>query len=95
MDMDEEDENSCPDSRVGLYTFHGSKGLEFDHVFIPDVNEGIVPSAKAGEEGIEEERRMFYVAMTRAKKSLTLITVDHRNGKKMYPSRFIAETKKI
>ncbi len=95
MDMDEEDEKSCPDSRVGLYSFHGSKGLEFDHVFIPDVNEGVMPSAKAGEEGIEEERRMFYVAMTRAKKSLTLITVDHRNGKKMYPSRFIAETKKI
>ena len=90
---DDCDERETPrtDSRVGIYTFHGSKGLEFDHVFIPDVNEGIMPSLKSGEDALEEERRMFYVALTRAKKSLTLITVDRRNNKKMYPSRFLGE----
>ncbi len=88
-------EKNDPDSRVGLFTFHGSKGLEFDHVFIPDVNEGITPSGRAGEEGMEEERRMFYVALTRAKRSLTLITVDRRNQKKIYPSRFIGEMQSV
>ena len=90
-DSETEKEQECTDSRVGLYTFHGSKGLEFDHVMILDVNEGITPSARAEDDSLEEERRMFYVAMTRAKSSLAIITVDRRNGKKMYPSRFITE----
>ncbi len=90
-DKEPTEKEGCTDSRVGLYTFHGSKGLEFDHVMILDVNEGIMPSPKAEGDSLEEERRMFYVAITRAKSSLTLITVDRRNGKKMFPSRFIAE----
>ena len=52
---------------VVLATMHSSKGLEYDAVFLPDVNEGIVPYKKAQtEEETEEERRMFYVALTRA-----------------------------
>ena len=73
-----------PESRVGLYTFHGSKGLEFDHVFIIAANEGKC-------EDIEEERRMFYVAVTRARQGLTVISTGKRNGKKQFPSRFIGE----
>lgn len=53
---------------VNFVTMHGSKGLEYDIVFIVDANEGVVPHQKAVlEEDLEEERRMFYVAMTRAK----------------------------
>ena len=97
---EEREEKDHPDSRVGLYTFHGSKGLEFDHVFIIDANEGVTPSLYAEEkdEGtdeteakIEEERRMFYVAVTRAKSSLTVITISKRSGKRVYPSRFVRE----
>ena len=73
-----------PDSRVGLYTFHGSKGLEFDHVYI-------VGATEREYDDLEEERRMFYVAVTRAKSHLTLITHSKSSGKKKYPSRFLAE----
>ncbi len=78
-------------ARVGLYTFHGAKGLEFDHVIILDVNEGVTPSSRAKEDTMEEERRMFYVAITRAKKSIFVISTKSKKGRKMYPSRFIAE----
>ena len=55
-------------------TMHASKGLEFDNVFIPDVNENVIPNSKAVTEcEIEEERRMLYVAMTRAKKRLYIL----------------------
>lgn len=62
--------------RVILATFHGAKGLEWDHVFLVDVHEGNVPRCgpEAGDETIEEERRLFYVAMTRARDSLTIYT---------------------
>ena len=84
-----------------LMTMHGSKGLEYDKVFILNCNEGVTPHRKAGsEEEIEEERRMFYVAMTRAKKELTLLYVTEegiaqkesgRSGRKTPPSRFLNE----
>ena len=77
--------------RVGLFTFHGSKGLEFDEVIILDANEGITPSLKAEGDMIEEERRMFYVALTRAKRGAEILTVERRNKKRVYPSRFIEE----
>ena len=77
---------------VNFVTMHGSKGLEYDIVFIPDVNEGVVPHQKAVlEEDLEEERRMFYVAMTRAKKELFIFFAKERLGKPVSMSRFVAE----
>lgn len=77
---------------VSLMTMHGSKGLEFDIVFIIGANEGMTPYKKAKlEREIEEERRMFYVAMTRAKKKLIITYAKERNGKPMQPSRFVDE----
>lgn len=77
-------------SGVQLLTMHASKGLEFDSVFIPDLNEGILPShmAKTQEE-IEEERRLFYVAMTRAKNRLFLMFVRGSRENPRLPSRFL------
>ena len=83
-----------------LITMHGSKGLEYDKVFIPHCNEGITPHKKAkSAEEIEEERRMFYVAATRAKKELTLLYVTGKtaaekeggSAKPIQPSRFLTE----
>ena len=77
---------------VTLATFHGSKGLEFEYVFIMDANEGMTPHHKSiKEEDIEEERRMFYVAMTRAKKKLFIYYVKERYNKELTPSRFVGE----
>ena len=77
---------------VALSTLHSSKGLEYDNVYIIDVNEGIMPYKKAVLDGeIEEERRMFYVGMTRAKKNLHLFAVKKRNNKDAEISRFIKE----
>ena len=87
-------EESCID-RVLLSTMHGAKGLEFDTVFVVGVNEEIVPYKKAMlEEEMEEERRLFYVAITRAKGKLCLSYVKEKTGKKMKPSRFIRELMK-
>ncbi|MCR5546202.1 MAG: ATP-dependent helicase [Lachnospiraceae bacterium] len=80
------------EAKVCLYTFHGSKGLEFDEVVCININEGIVPSMY-NEMGLEEERRMFYVAITRAKFSLTISCIKNRGGKPYQPSRFINEMK--
>ncbi len=77
---------------VALLTFHGSKGLEFKEVFIIDANEEITPHKKAlTDEETEEERRMFYVAMTRAKEHLYLCYTEHYYNKKLAPSRFLSE----
>lgn len=77
---------------VVIATMHGSKGLEYEIVFVTDCNEGVVPHQKAMlEEDIEEERRMFYVAMTRAKKQLFLYFVKERFNKELTMSRFLAE----
>ncbi len=81
--------------RVVLATFHSAKGLEYEVVYIVDVNEKIMPYKKAVlQEDIEEERRMFYVGMTRAKKKLCLCSVKSMNNHDMEVSRFIAELKK-
>ena len=80
-----------PDA-VNFITMHGSKGLEYDIVFILDANEGVVPHQKAVlEEDLEEERRMFYVAMTRAKKELFIFFAKERLSKEVTMSRFVAE----
>ena len=77
---------------VSLMTMHSSKGLEFKIVYILDANEGITPHGKAVlDPDVEEERRMFYVAMTRAKERLHVCYVRERYGKKQERSRFIDE----
>ena len=77
---------------VLLSTLHGVKGLEFDKVYILNVNEGSMPYRKAVlEPAIEEERRLFYVGMTRARKQLTLCYVRQQYEKKREPSRFLKE----
>lgn len=79
------------DNKLSIMTFHSSKGLEFDTVIIPDINEGIVPNKKAltGEE-IEEERRMFYVACTRARHKLHLLYLKGETNEYL-PGRFISK----
>ncbi len=81
-----------------LMTVHRAKGLEFDHVYLCGLNEGMFPHQKSMEDGndsLEEERRLFYVAITRARKSLTLTHAKRRTAYgKTYegvPSRFLGE----
>ncbi len=77
---------------VMMTTFHAAKGLEFDVVYIIDANEGITPHKKAiVVEDVEEERRMFYVAMTRAKEYLHVFSVKQRYNKDLFCSRFVGE----
>lgn len=78
--------------RVTLSTMHSAKGLEYPVVFVVDANEGIVPHHKAGlPADIEEERRLFYVAMTRAKDRLHVAAVKERYHRKTDVSRFVEE----
>ncbi len=80
--------------RVKLMTVHAAKGLEFPHVFLCAMNEGIFPSRKTQTlEAMEEERRLAFVAITRAKQSLYISTAEGRNfdGSHRYPSRFILD----
>ncbi len=77
---------------IRLYTFHGSKGLEFQRVIILNVNEGITPSKKAlNQRELQEERRMFYVAMTRAKDELYLYSIQRRRNEILYPSVYLKD----
>ena len=94
VDM-EDDEDSA--NRITLMTVHSSKGLEFPYVYVAGMEENLFPSGGflASESDIEEERRLFYVAVTRAKKAvqLSFATTRMRNGKheSNAPSRFIRE----
>lgn len=81
-------QSSCGNESVSLtegisvITMHGAKGLEFDCVFLPDLNEGVIPGKNCkSEEELEEERRLLYVAITRAKHSLYLYYTKERNRK--------------
>lgn len=85
--------------KLTIMTIHAAKGLEFDHVFLPGWEEGVFPSQRAVDEGglasLEEERRLAYVAITRAKKHCTIL---HAANRRIYgqwtsslPSRFIGE----
>ena len=85
--------------KVTIMTMHGAKGLEFDNVFLPGWEEGVFPSQRALDEGglasLEEERRLAYVAITRARRRCTIL---HAANRRIYgqwtssiPSRFIAE----
>ncbi|MBR0039438.1 MAG: ATP-dependent helicase [Lachnospiraceae bacterium] len=88
-----DDYNSVSNSNaINLMTFHLSKGLEFKTVFIIDANDGLIPHKKSiRENDLEIERRLFYVAMTRAKDSLHILFTTRRFGKDFKPSRFILE----
>ena len=94
VDVEEDEDGS---NKIALMTVHSSKGLEFPYVFVAGLEENIFPSGGwlASEAEIEEERRLFYVAMTRAKKSLQLSFAQTRmrNGKheSNSPSRFVRE----
>ncbi|WKX02479.1 ATP-dependent helicase [Candidatus Mycoplasma mahonii] len=93
------DQDKFSNEFVSLMTVHSAKGLEFDHVFIVGFSEGVFPSSRSLEEnyklGLEEERRLAYVAITRAKKKLYISNsrgysnIDHKTQKK--PSRFLDE----
>ncbi|HPB22646.1 MAG TPA: UvrD-helicase domain-containing protein [Novosphingobium sp.] len=85
--------------KLTIMTIHAAKGLEFDHVFLPGWEEGVFPSQRAMDEGglrsLEEERRLAYVAITRARRRCTIL---HAANRRIYgqwtssiPSRFIAE----
>ncbi len=77
---------------VTLTTMHSSKGLEYDSVYILDANEEMIPHKKSvSDADIEEERRMFYVAMTRARKRLSVCSVSERYNKELSVSRFVNE----
>lgn len=81
-------------NKVKLMTVHAAKGLEFPYVFLCGMNEGIFPSRKTNTlQGMEEERRLAFVAMTRAEKALYLSGADGRNfdGSPRYPSRFLLD----
>jgi DNA helicase-2/ATP-dependent DNA helicase PcrA len=96
---DDDDNDSKEDSRVQLMTMHLSKGLEFDSVFLSGMEEGILPSSRSTDDlGIEEERRLLYVGITRAKNRLYLTRAKERKkfGESIpsIPSRFLEEIDK-
>jgi len=90
-------DNKNIEEAVTLMTIHGSKGLEFDMVFLPGLEDGLFPSHRSVEErnGLEEERRLMYVAITRAKKELIMSYAKTRylfgSVQAQMPSRFLRE----
>ena len=95
LQSEDNDETDC--DMVKLMTIHSAKGLEFPFVFVIGFSEGIFPSSKTIEErkeyGLEEERRLCYVAITRSEKRLFLLDSEGytQNGKEKLPSRFLKE----
>ncbi len=95
MDTDKGDDGE----RVSLMTLHAAKGLEFDTVFLPGFEEGLFPHQRSldesGIEGLEEERRLAYVGITRAKKRAKISFAQNRRNRGLYqsaiPSRFVDE----
>jgi len=96
LDSDREDEEENKGDAVTLITMHSCKGLEFPHVFIVGLEDGLLPHSRSKVEGtMDEERRLFYVAVTRAMKTLA---ISHCGGRKKYgqllpchPSPFLKE----
>ena len=95
MVLDDVEEEEQGDDVVTITTVHKSKGLEWDCVFLPYLNYGVFPSSRSVNEidGLEEERRLFYVAVTRARKYLHMshISWQSMSQKPMYPSQFLQE----
>jgi len=90
------------ENAVMLSTLHSAKGLEFESVYMLDLVNGILPnleSIKSAEknkpDSLEEERRLFYVGMTRAKQELELLTVENLNGQDVIESQFVGEIREI
>lgn len=80
------------ENKVQLMTIHSAKGLEFEDVFVIHANEGEIPHQKAEKKDeIGEERRLFYVALTRAKNNLCISYITQKNGNSIKPSRFVEE----
>jgi superfamily I DNA/RNA helicase len=96
LDSDREEEKENTGDAVTLITMHSCKGLEFPHVFIVGLEDGLLPHSRSKVEGtLDEERRLFYVAVTRAMQTLT---ISHCGGRKKYgqvlpchPSPFLKE----
>ena len=96
LDSDREDEKENQGDAVTLITMHSCKGLEFPHVFIVGLEDGLLPHSRSKVEGtLDEERRLFYVAVTRA---MVTLTISHCGGRKKYgqllpcqPSPFLKE----
>jgi len=96
LDSDREDDKENTSDAVTLITMHSCKGLEFPHVFIVGLEDGLLPHMRSKTEGtLDEERRLFYVAVTRAMQTLT---ISHCGGRKKYgqllpcqPSPFLKE----
>lgn len=94
-----EENSDVEKGKVNLMTMHAAKGLEFNTVYLAGIEDNIIPSSRALEENpanIEEERRLFYVAVTRAKKELTITYCENRKDRMgenhlCLPSRFIEE----
>ncbi|MDE2581785.1 MAG: UvrD-helicase domain-containing protein [Rhodospirillales bacterium] len=94
-----ENEEASAGDRVSLMTLHGAKGLEFDTVFLPGWEEGVFPNQRAldesGAKGLEEERRLAYVGITRARRRAIISHAAHRriyaNWQDSIPSRFLEE----
>lgn len=96
-----ESKSNRNENAVTLSTFHSSKGLEFEKVYMIDLIDGQIPSLESikhsdlgNKKYLEEERRLWYVGMTRAKTSLNLMVMKYKNGEPLYSSRFIEEVKK-
>jgi superfamily I DNA/RNA helicase len=96
LDSEREEEKEVQGDAVTLITMHSCKGLEFPHVYIVGLEDGLLPHSRSKVEGtLDEERRLFYVAITRAMQTLT---ISHCAGRKKYgqmmpchPSQFLAE----
>ena len=94
-----ENEERAEDAKVSLMTLHGAKGLEFDNVFLPGWEEGVFPNQRSldesGGKGLEEERRLAYVGLTRARKRAIVSHAENRriyaNWQSSIPSRFLDE----
>ena len=86
-----ESKRNLNEDRVLLSTIHGVKGMEFKNVFIIDCNEDSIPHFSGKTENIEEERRLFYVGITRAIDNLYLFSTKTRKGNFKEPSRFLIE----
>jgi len=97
IEQEQDKNNDNTGSYVNLMTLHSSKGLEFDYVFIIGMEEGILPHSRSftDDNGLEEERRLCYVGITRAKEKLYLSFAENRQTREGYssqiPSRFLGE----